>query len=94
MVKIVHHVRFSSRLKTAIQVINPAVVGANKRLPVARLGLANPCAAMPANVVHCKDVSVLAAHDNNVVLSNLQKLVVASLWDLARVKRVNPAFEN
>ena len=94
MVEIAHHVRFSSRLKTAIQVINPAVVGANKRLPVARLGLANPCAAMPANVVHCKDVSVLAAHDNNVVLSNLQKLVVARLWDLARVKRVNPAFEN
>ena len=94
MVEIAHHVRFSSRLKTTVKVINPAVVGADKGLPVARLGLADPGAAMPANVVHRVNLPVLAARDDDVVLANFQELVVARLWNFARVKRINPAFEN
>jgi hypothetical protein len=49
---------------------------------------------MPANVVHRVNLPVFATRDDDVVLANFQELVVARFWNFARVKRINPAFEN
>ena len=76
-IKVRHDVGFTCGLETAIQVIDPTVVGANKGALVPRCGLAHLRAAMAANVVHGANLTVITTNDNDRILTNIYQLIVA-----------------
>ena len=85
---------FSGGFQRTVNVVNPTVIGANIRFAVPGHCLANPRAPMATDVVHRGDFTGFSSRDDNRVLANLNKLVVAGGGNLAGVKRVNPALEN
>ena len=67
---------FTCGLETAIQVVDPTVVGANKRALVPSCGLAHLRATMAANVVHGANLTVITTNDNDRILTNIYQLIV------------------
>ena len=62
---------FARGLKTAIEVIDPAMVRADKGTLIPRCGFAYLRAAMAANVVHGSNLTVVATNNNDRVLTNV-----------------------
>ena len=66
------HVHFPRGLQTAVGVVNPAMVGADKGLAIACHLLTNPGTAMSAYIHQRTHFATVIAHDNQGVLANIQ----------------------
>lgn len=69
--------------KRAIQLVGPLVVRTDQLRPPALLGLAQDRAAVPAGVVKCADLTIVAAHDDDGIGADLVHDEFTGLRDLA-----------
>jgi hypothetical protein len=93
-VKVRHDMGFPRGLQRAVDVVNPAVIGADIGLAVPDDLLADPCATMATDVVHCDDLTRFGPRDDDRILANFYQLIITGRRNFACVKRVNPALEN
>ena len=81
--------------QAAIELIGPLVVGADELRRCALFGGANARAAMAAGIVESSDLSLAVAYDDDRIVANLNREVVARLGHLAIMADEQPvAIEN
>ena len=93
-IKVRHNVGFTRRFQTTVEVINPSVIRADKGALVPCCGFAHLRTAVTADVVHRPNLAIITADDNNRVLTNLDKLVVALCRDFTAVQRIQPTLKH
>ena len=62
---------FTGDFEGAIDMIDPAVIGANVGFPIPLRVFADACTAMSTDVVHGLNGAVFSAHNDDRVLTNL-----------------------
>jgi hypothetical protein len=79
------------RDQLAVEIVGPAVIGADELAGMAMLVVADARAAMAAEIVEGADLAVLAAHHDDHLRADPPGEVVAALWDRAGVAGEQPA---
>ncbi|MNT54976.1 hypothetical protein D3C72_1921780 [compost metagenome] len=78
--------------QVAVQVVGPAVIRADDVADRALVRVAEPRAAMAADVVEGADLHVVVAYDQDRVVAELDRYVITRLWHVRLDRHLDPVL--